>query len=103
MKFSSCFFCLGHSKEALELSKMQELTKQQDLVMKTKEFEAAIETAKVDQKRVDGEERRKTVQEETKQHQARAQYQDQLARKRYFFLISYLILIYSFICYQTLI
>lgn len=72
-----------HSKEALELSKMQEMTKQQELVMKTKEFEAAIETSKVDQKRVDGEERRKTVQEETKQHQARAQYQDQLARKRY--------------------
>ncbi|XP_014281261.1 ATPase family AAA domain-containing protein 3A homolog isoform X2 [Halyomorpha halys] len=72
-----------HSKEALELSKMQEMTKQQELVMRTKEFEAAIETSKVDQKRVDGEERRKTVQEETKQHQARAQYQDQLARKRY--------------------
>ncbi|CAH1395390.1 unnamed protein product [Nezara viridula] len=72
-----------HSKEALELSKMQEMTKQQELIMKTKEFEAAIETAKVDQKRVDGEERRKTVQEETKQHQSRAQYQDQLARKRY--------------------
>jgi len=32
---------------------------------------------------VEGEERRKTIQEETKQHQMRAQYQDQLARKRY--------------------
>lgn len=48
-----------------------------------KKYEAAIEELKVEQKRVDGDERRKTMQEETKQHQMRAQYQDQLARKRY--------------------
>lgn len=36
-----------------------------------------------EQKRVDGDEKRKTLQEETRQHQNRAQYQDQLARKRY--------------------
>lgn len=47
-----------------------------------KEFEAHIEQSKVEQKRVDAEEKRKTLAEETKQHQARAQYQDQLARKR---------------------
>lgn len=61
---------------------MQEATRQQEYMAKAKEFEAAIETAKVDQKRIEGEERRKTVQEETKHHQQRAQYQDQLARKR---------------------
>lgn len=48
-----------------------------------KKYEAAIEEMKVEQKRVDGDERRKTMQEETKQHQMRAQYQDQLSRKRY--------------------
>lgn len=72
-----------HAKEALDLSKMQEQTRQQEYIMKTKEFEAAIEGAKGDQKKIEAEERRKTIQEETKQHQARAQYQDQLARKRY--------------------
>jgi len=71
------------AKEALELSKQQEQTKQQEYFTKMKEYEAHIEHSKVDQKRVDGEEKRKTMQEETKQNQLRAQYQDQLARKRY--------------------
>ncbi|XP_065218736.1 ATPase family AAA domain-containing protein 3A homolog [Planococcus citri] len=72
-----------HSKEALELSKLQEVTKQQEYQTKIKEYEAHIEQSRIEQKRVEAEERRKTVAEETKQHQARAQYQDQLARKRY--------------------
>ncbi|CAH2103508.1 unnamed protein product [Euphydryas editha] len=72
-----------HAKDALELSKLQEATRQQEQMAKIKEYEAAIEQAKVDQKRVDHEERRKTLQEETKQHQMRAQYQDQLAKTRY--------------------
>lgn len=37
----------------------------------------------VEAKKTEGEEKRKYLQEETRQHQARAQYQDQLARKRY--------------------
>lgn len=72
-----------HAKDALELSKLQESTRQQEQMAKIKEYEAAIEQAKVEQKKVDYEERRKTLQEETKQHQMRAQYQDQLAKKRY--------------------
>ncbi|XP_015793403.1 ATPase family AAA domain-containing protein 3-B [Tetranychus urticae] len=72
-----------YAKQAFELSKMQESTKQMELQSKLKEYEAALEQAKVEQKRIDYEERRKTLAEETKQHQARAQYQDQLARKRY--------------------
>ncbi|KAF4522045.1 hypothetical protein B566_EDAN010922 [Ephemera danica] len=72
-----------NAKEALELSKLQEVTRQQELVAKAKEYEAHIEQMRLDTKRVEGEERRKTMQEETKQHQMRAQYQDQLARKRY--------------------
>ncbi|PNF43273.1 ATPase family AAA domain-containing protein 3 [Cryptotermes secundus] len=71
------------AKEALELSKQQEQTKQQEYFARMKEYEAHIEHTKVEQKRVDGEEKRKTLQEETKQNQIRAQYQDQLARKRY--------------------
>lgn len=72
----------ANAKEALELSKLQEMTRHSELVAKAKEYEAHIEQMKMDSKRVDGEERRKTLQEETKQHQMRAQYQDQLARKR---------------------
>lgn len=72
-----------HAHEALELSKLQEVSRQQEYQVKVKEFEAHIEQSKVEQKRVDAEEKRKTLAEETKQHQARAQYQDQLARKRY--------------------
>ncbi|XP_055637484.1 ATPase family AAA domain-containing protein 3A homolog [Toxorhynchites rutilus septentrionalis] len=72
-----------HALEALELSKLQENTRQQEYLAKVKEYEAHIETSKVEQKRVDHEERRKTLAEETKQQQQRAQYQDQLARKRY--------------------
>lgn len=62
---------------------MQEGTRQQEYMAKVKEYESAIETAKVEQKRVDYEERRKLLGEETKHQQQRAQYQDQLARKRY--------------------
>lgn len=72
-----------NAKEALELSKLQEVTRQQEYLVKVKEYESAMEQAKVDQKRIDHEERRKTLAEETKQQGQRAQYQDQLARKRY--------------------
>ncbi|CAK9815172.1 ATPase family AAA domain-containing protein 3-B [Anthophora quadrimaculata] len=72
-----------HAKEALELSKMQESTKQMEKQAEMKKYEASIEQMKAEQKRIEGEERRKSIQEETKQHQTRAQYQDQLVRKRY--------------------
>lgn len=42
-----------------------------------------MEQLKVEQVHAAQEEKRKTLAEETKQHQQRAQYQDQLARKRY--------------------
>ncbi|XP_077302521.1 ATPase family AAA domain containing bor [Arctopsyche grandis] len=72
-----------HSKEALELSKLQEITRQHEQMAKIKEYEAHIEQQKTESKRVDYEERRKSLQEETKQHQIRAQFQDQLTKKRY--------------------
>ncbi|XP_068171375.1 ATPase family AAA domain containing 3 [Antennarius striatus] len=72
-----------HAKEALDLARMQEQTTQMEHQSKMKEYEAAVEQLKTDQIRTQGEERRKTLTEETKQHQARAQYQDKLARQRY--------------------
>ncbi|XP_031827263.1 ATPase family AAA domain containing bor isoform X2 [Nomia melanderi] len=72
-----------HAKEALELSKLQEATKQVEMQTELKKYEASIEQLRTDQKRIEGEERRKTLQEETRQHEMRAQYQDQLARRRY--------------------
>lgn len=50
-----------HAREALELSKMQESTRQQEYQVKVKEYEAHIEQAKVEQRRIDHEERRKTL------------------------------------------
>ncbi|KAK4879589.1 hypothetical protein RN001_007735 [Aquatica leii] len=72
-----------HAREALELSKMQETTRQIEHQTKIKEYEASITQMQMEAKRIDGDEKRKTLQEETRQHQQRAQYQDQLARKRY--------------------
>ncbi|XP_023269950.1 ATPase family AAA domain-containing protein 3A [Seriola lalandi dorsalis] len=72
-----------HAKEALDLARMQEQSTQMEHQSKIKEYEAAVEQLKGDQIRVQAEERRKTLNEETKQHQARAQYQDKLARQRY--------------------
>ncbi|KAJ8871211.1 hypothetical protein PR048_027517 [Dryococelus australis] len=72
-----------HAKDAFEVVKMQELTKQHEFQAQMKQLEVQLEQTKMEQKHIDGEERRKTLQEETKQNQLRAQYQDQLARKRY--------------------
>ncbi|XP_019691560.2 ATPase family AAA domain-containing protein 3 isoform X2 [Felis catus] len=72
-----------HAKEALSLAQMQEQTLQLEQQSKLKEYEAAVEQLKSEQIRVQAEERRKTLGEETRQHQARAQYQDKLARQRY--------------------
>ncbi len=47
------------------------------------EAELEIEKVKAQQMQISGEERRKTLQEETRQHQHRAEYQDKLARRRY--------------------
>lgn len=57
-----CNYLIGHAKDALDLSKLQEATKQQEQMAKIKEYEAAIEQAKIDQKKIDYEERRKTLQ-----------------------------------------
>ncbi|XP_034809040.3 ATPase family AAA domain-containing protein 3A isoform X1 [Pan paniscus] len=72
-----------YAKDALNLAQMQEQTLQLEQQSKLKEYEAAVEQLKSEQIRAQAEERRKTLSEETRQHQARAQYQDKLARQRY--------------------
>ncbi|GCB77681.1 hypothetical protein scyTo_0020020, partial [Scyliorhinus torazame] len=72
-----------YAKDALDLSRLQEQTVQMEHQGRIKEYEAAVEQLKSDQIKVQGEEKRKTLAEETRQHQARAQYQDKLARQRY--------------------
>ncbi|XP_015752312.1 PREDICTED: ATPase family AAA domain-containing protein 3-B-like [Acropora digitifera] len=72
-----------HSKEALEMARLQETSKQLEHQRKIKDFEANIEAMQLDKTRVEQDEKRKTLAAETQQHQQRAQYQDQLARKRY--------------------
>jgi len=47
------------------------------------EYEAHIEQLKAEQIRVAQDEKRKTLAEETRQHQSRAEYQDRLSRQRY--------------------
>ncbi|XP_068212844.1 ATPase family AAA domain-containing protein 3-A [Palaemon carinicauda] len=71
------------AKEALDLSRMQEETKQKEIITRAKEMEVQIEAAKAEGKRIEQEERRKTLQEQAKLDQQKAQYQDQLSRKRY--------------------
>jgi ATPase family AAA domain-containing protein 3A/B len=61
--------------QALDLSKLQEETRQQEQMVKIKEYEAHIEQLKIDQKRVDGEQRRKNMEEEGKQAKYKAEYQ----------------------------
>ncbi|XP_061189891.1 ATPase family AAA domain-containing protein 3-A-like [Saccostrea echinata] len=72
-----------NAKEALDLSKMQEETKQIEAKAKSKEMEAHIEQMKLQAIKVQEEERRKTMSKEAELHQQKAQYQDQLARRRY--------------------
>uniref|UniRef100_A0A5K3FXT0 DUF3523 domain-containing protein n=1 Tax=Mesocestoides corti TaxID=53468 RepID=A0A5K3FXT0_MESCO len=71
-----------NAKEAFELSRMQERTKQLEYQAKLKEYEASIEQLKIRQIQVQQEERRKTLEEEARIQKHRVDYQDMLARKR---------------------
>lgn len=71
------------AKEALALSQQQEITRQQEQMVKVKEYEASIEQMKIESKRVEGEQRRKYLEEEARQAKLKTEYQDQLARRRY--------------------
>ena len=62
---------------------MQEQTEQQKQLAKIKEYELSMEQMKIEQKRVDGEQKRKYLEEESKQQKHKAEYEDQLACRRY--------------------
>ena len=70
--------------QALELARIQESTKQKEFDAKIAEYNAHVESSKLDAVRLAAEERKKLLQEEAKIGQQKAQYEDQLARKRYF-------------------
>lgn len=72
-----------YAKDALELAKQQEISKQLEQQKQIKEYEAAMASAAIDAKRAEQEHRRKMMTEEAKQAQLKAQYEDQLARKRF--------------------
>lgn len=72
-----------HAKEALQLAKMQETTEHLKQQENIKQYEAAVKQYEIERVRVEQEEKRKTLANETKAAQERAQYQDRLARKRY--------------------
>nr|XP_020637658.1 ATPase family AAA domain-containing protein 3A [Pogona vitticeps] len=59
-----------HAKEALNMAQLQEQTLQLEQQARLKEYEAAIEQLKNEQVRIQAEERRKTLSEETRQQQA---------------------------------
>ena len=72
-----------YANEALELSKRQEETKQQEQMVKIKEYELNIEQMKIEGKRVDNQERRKNMEAEAENNKRKVEYQDQLSRRRY--------------------
>ncbi|MCP9262056.1 ATPase family AAA domain-containing protein 3 [Dirofilaria immitis] len=71
-----------NAKEAFEIARLQEYTKQKEFEAATKQAEAQMQALRAEQIRVAEEEKRKTLIEETKHARARAEHQDQLARKR---------------------
>eukprot|EP00093_Oithona_nana_P004649 04649.XXX_125213_127955_1 [CDS] Oithona nana genome sequencing. len=72
-----------HASDALGLARLQEETLQKQQETKIKEMEAYTEQLKIEQKKVEGEQRRKTLEEESKHQKYQAEYQDKLARQRY--------------------
>ena len=72
-----------HAKEAMEIVKTQEKTKQNDLLVKAKEYEAHVKQLEIEVKKREGEENRKTIGAQQEMNKKKAEYDDQLQRKRY--------------------
>jgi len=73
----------SNAKEALELARLQEETKQAEFQGKVKEYEIGLEQMKVEQIKQQGEERRKNMQQDARIKKEQADYQDILARRRH--------------------
>jgi ATPase family AAA domain-containing protein 3A/B len=72
-----------YAKDAFNLAKDTERTKQMEHQAQIKEQETLYKQYEIVRVQKEGEQRRLTLEEETRQHQQRAQYQDQLKRKQY--------------------
>lgn len=72
-----------HAKEAFQLAREGEKTKQMEQQSEIKKNEAMYKAYEIQRLQKEGEEKRNTLQEESKQHQQRAKFQDQLKRKQY--------------------
>ncbi|OWF44069.1 ATPase family AAA domain-containing protein 3-B-like [Mizuhopecten yessoensis] len=73
----------SHAKDALQLSRMQEETKQLEQKRKMRDADTLKEQYRIELTRTAGEEKRKTMAEESKYHKSKAEYEDRLARQRY--------------------
>ena len=71
-----------NAKQALELIKTQEATKQHEFASKRAEMEAYAQQQRAQNIEKEAEEARKTLDAQTQHEQRRAEYQDQLERKR---------------------
>ena len=72
-----------HASEALKLSFEQEKTSQMESQKDIETAKAAAAQAQVDVQRVQGDERRKTLQAKAEMDRRQAHYADQLAKNRY--------------------
>jgi len=72
-----------HARDLLDLSRVQEKTKQMEIEKQIKEMQTYQEELKANASQKLAEEKRKLLDEETRHNNERARYQDQLARKRH--------------------
>lgn len=72
-----------YASEAFKLASEQERTKQMEYQAMVKQYGASEEQHRADNIRQHGEERRRLLEEETRQANVRSRYQDELARKRH--------------------
>ena len=71
-----------NASQAIELIKTQEATKQHESAAKRAEMDAYAQQLRNQNIEREGEEARKTLDSQTQHEQRRAEYQDQLERKR---------------------
>ncbi|KAF2351490.1 ATPase AAA-type core [Trinorchestia longiramus] len=73
----------ANAKECLELSRQQEITKQNEYLKQSKELEVQARQMEMQVEKARSEERMKQIREQANLDKQKVQYQDQLARSRY--------------------
>ncbi|EIE18960.1 AAA-domain-containing protein [Coccomyxa subellipsoidea C-169] len=71
-----------NAKKVIELSRQQEVTKQQEFKSKEAQYQAAAQQAAIEREKVHWEEQRKSMQADQYNKAELARYEDELARKR---------------------